>query len=229
MYNLDPNPVLLPHQIKILKTFFAAEVSQTFFLTGGTALAAFYFGHRESEDFDLFSIEQFLMPEVERVIQDIAQATDATVSVKVTSNTYKEIYLENQRQDWAQRLDIVREQPRHFGEIVVVNGVRVDSLENIGSNKILTLFSRLEPKDYIDFYTIISKSSLTFETLFSLAKQKDTGLFEFYFANSIANVDAITKWPQVKGRFDFDAMKEYYRTLSRDLLLRIKPEQTRSS
>ena len=76
------------------------------------------------------------------------------------------------RDGWIQRVDVVREQPIHFGDISLIDGIRVDSLENIGSNKILTLFSRLEVKDYVDFYTIITKSKLSFDALFALAKQK---------------------------------------------------------
>ncbi|MBI5613584.1 hypothetical protein HY947_01550 [Candidatus Gottesmanbacteria bacterium] len=61
--------------------------------------------------------------------------------------------MEHKKDGWIQRIDVVREQPKHFGDIVIIDGIRVDSLENIGSNKILTLLSRLEPKDYVDFYT----------------------------------------------------------------------------
>ena len=42
-FRLANNPILLPYQQKILRLFFAADFSKPFFLTGGTALAAFYF------------------------------------------------------------------------------------------------------------------------------------------------------------------------------------------
>ena len=40
-------------QRDLLREFFARE--RSFFLTGGAALAGFYFGHRETEDLDFFS------------------------------------------------------------------------------------------------------------------------------------------------------------------------------
>ena len=52
-YNLQNNPILLPHQIEILKLFFATSFTKPFFLTGGTALSAFYLAHRDSKDLGL--------------------------------------------------------------------------------------------------------------------------------------------------------------------------------
>ena len=121
-------------------------------------------------------------------------------------------------------MDIVHEQPRHFGKLATIEGVIVDSLENIATNKILTLFGRIEPKDYIDFYVIMKKSSFRFDELFALAQKKDTGLFEFYFANSIANVSSITQWPPMKETIDIKQVVKYYLNLSRKLLMRIKPK-----
>jgi predicted nucleotidyltransferase component of viral defense system len=54
MYNLASTPILTDWQKDILKRFFASPLTQSFFLTGGTALSAFYFAHRDSKDFDFF-------------------------------------------------------------------------------------------------------------------------------------------------------------------------------
>lgn len=223
MYTLHANPILLPHQVTMLRLFFSDPFSSPFFLTGGTALSAFYLAHRDSKDFDLFSIEPFETKHMDILIRRIAKAVNATISAKVKTDEYSEIYLENRREKWIQRIDIVREQPKRFGDIVTIDTIRVDSLDNIGSNKVLTLFGRLEPKDYIDFYFIVTKLGLDFDHLFSLAKQKDLGLEEFYFANSIANIEQIHVWPATKIPLDRNAMMKFYQDLSRKLLLRIKP------
>lgn len=225
MFSLKPNQILLPHQIKILQHFFADPFSKPFFLTGGTALAAFYLAHRDSKDFDLFSIEPFDTKQMDTLIRKIAKVVKAEISAKVKTDDYNEIYLENKQVGWMQRIDIVHEQPIRFGRPITIDSIRVDSLENIGSNKVLTLFNRLEPKDYIDFYFIVTKLGLDFDDLYSLAKQKDLGLEDFYFASSIANIDKIQTWPIVKIPFDRQAMLKFYRDLTQKLLLRIKPEE----
>src|SRR3990172_7188175 len=115
MYKLTDNPILLPHQKQILKLFFATPFGKPFFLTGGTALSAFYFAHRLSKDFDFFTFEAFDPAWLTVTINEIAKRVHASINVKVGSPTYQEIYLENKKDKWIQRVDIVHEQPRHFG------------------------------------------------------------------------------------------------------------------
>ncbi len=226
MYKLHDNPILLPYQTEILKLFFGTSFSKQFFLTGGTALAAFYLGHRDSKDLDFFSLEQYDSLQMEAVLRDLGERLHCKIMTKVTSRTYNEIYLENQEKGWVQRIDIVQEQPRRFGDVVDIDGVRVDSLENIGSNKVLTIFGRLEIKDYIDLYAIVTKTNHMFDELFALAKQKDLGLNEFHFANIVANagIEQIVTWPRLKTNIDKQAMYDFYVTLVGDLLMKVKPE-----
>jgi len=223
-YNLINNPILTPYQVEILKLFFATDFAKSFFLTGGTALSAFYLAHRDSKDLDLFSIEPFDTQQLELTIADIAQKMNCEVVTKVKTTTYNEIYLENKQGGWTQRIDIVKEQPKRFGEIEVVEGVRVDTLENIGSNKICAIFGRLEIKDYVDLYTIVTKTDFTFDQLFVLAQQKDLGLNEFTFASTIADVEQIELWPKILIDLDKVAMFAYYKNLVTELLKRVKPE-----
>ena len=115
-YSLQNNPILLPYQIKILRLFFATPFAKPFFLTGGTALSAFYLAHRDSKDLDFFSLDRFDLQQLGVVIADIAQEMGCEISTKVKSDTYNEIYFENK--DWRQRIDIVKEQPKRFGDIV---------------------------------------------------------------------------------------------------------------
>ncbi len=223
-YNLVNNPILTPYQVEILKLFFATDFAKTFFLTGGTALAAFYLAHRDSKDLDLFSIEPFDTQRLELTIADIAQKLHCDVVTKVKSETYNEIYLENKQEGWTQRIDIVKEQPKRFGDVSVIDDVRVDSLENIGSNKICAIFGRLEIKDYVDLYIILTKTDFTFDQLFTLAQQKDLGLNEFTFASTIADVEQISLWPKILIDLDKSAMFAYYKNLVTKLLKRVKPE-----
>ena len=224
-FKLENNPILAPYQIKILKLFFKSVLGKTFFLTGGTALAAFYLAHRESKDLDLFSIDAFDGRRLDETIEGIARDMKARVRVKVKSETYNEIYLENQDEGWQQRIDIVKEQPKHFGKIETVEEIRVDALVNIATNKILAMYGRFEPKDYIDLYMILTRTELKFDELFELAKQKDAGLFEFYFANLILGVEKIETWPVMKVELNAGQMKFFYQDLARELLLRVKPKK----
>lgn len=223
MYKLTNNPILYPHQITILKLFFATPFAQSFFLTGGTALSAFYLAHRESQDLDFFSLEPFETLQLRTTMQEIAEKIGAEMTLAVRSQTFNELYLEHKTERWRQKIDIVQEQPKRFGETVMIETVCVDALINIATNKILAVFGRLEPKDYIDLYIICTTTNFTFEKLFELAKEKDTGLNEFYFANTILNSEQLNTLPAIKIPFNKKAMIKFYLDLSRKLLLKIKP------
>lgn len=223
MFSLQDNPVLTPYQIRLLKDFFGSALGQQFFLTGGTALAAFYLGHRYSKDLDFFTLSNFDTLELEKLIESMAAAVSASPSTKVKTEHYWEVYLQSKEQDWVQRLDFVREQPVVFGERKVVDGVIVDDLENIATNKILTIYGRLEPKDYVDFYFIIQEYGFDFFELFERTKKKDAGLHEFYFGNIIAQAGELQNFPQTLKPFDEAALKKFFLDLSDSLLRRIKP------
>jgi len=223
MYSLKDNPILLPHQVNILQLFFASPFAKPFFLTGRTCLAAFYLAHRESQDLDFFSLSPFDSLALKTTLQEIADKTHASMSIQARSQTYSEIYLENTTDGWRQKIDIVQEQPVHFGEITNIDSIKIDSLINIATNKILAVFGRLEPKDYIDLYTIFTQTELSFDKMFEKAKEKDTGLSELYFANIIAEVEQFKTFPKMHIPFEIAAFVKFYQDLSSHLLLKIKP------
>ena len=66
------NELLTPLQAAFLERFFASQVGQRFFLTGGTALAAFHLHHRRSEDLDLFTLDDLALREADILVRRIA-------------------------------------------------------------------------------------------------------------------------------------------------------------
>jgi len=74
-----PDDILTPFQAAFLSRFFATDVSRRFFLTGGTALAAFHLHHRLSKDLDLFTLDNDALDDVDRIISDIVQDLGATI------------------------------------------------------------------------------------------------------------------------------------------------------
>lgn len=153
----------------------------------------------------------------------MARVAGAKIKVKVRSATYNEIYLENSKQGWVQRIDIVKEQPILFGKRKKVDFATVDSLENIAAGKILTVFSRMEPKDYLDLYFIFKETGLDFFKLFEKTKQKDLGVHEFSFANMIAEVETLKDFPETIKPFSKKGLVRFFLSLSNDLLIRVKP------
>lgn len=221
-----PNSMAINYvlQDKFLDLFFSGRFTTDFYLTGGTALARFYFQHRESVDLDLFTQNQkadfsIVNLEIERISRELKLITIK----QVTTDTFMQFIFEDTEKNIL-KVDLVKDIPVHFGEFRQEGKVRLDSLENIGSNKITAIFGRTDHKDFIDLYYILNETDFTFEHLVSLAKQKDLGLTDFYLANSIDQIETASQMPVLLKPLDIKKYNEFYKKLSRDLFLKIKPE-----
>ena len=211
-------------QDQFLKLFFTSPLAEHFYLTGGTALARFYFHHRESLDLDLFTNDQDQdFSQVNQVILSILYNLDIQIASQVITETYIQ-YIVTNPADISLKVDLVRDIPVHFGNPLIRSGVRVDSIENIGSNKILAVFGRTDAKDFIDLYWILQIGGLRFPDLYQQACQKDLGLSELYLAYALNNIGKINLFPRMLQPLPWEDIKYFYQKLANDLITRIKPD-----
>ena len=141
--------ILTPLQEQFLKTFFISSLSSDFFLTGGTALSAFYLKHRKSEDLDLFTIDQKLQFDfVNAEVLKIARSLNFKIINQVSTGTYLQFIFHYRKENL--KIDLVKDVPVQFGTIRKIQGTFIDSVENIAVNKLLAIFGRTDAKDFID-------------------------------------------------------------------------------
>ena len=212
---------LTSFQQTVLEFFFEQPIGQNYFLTGGTALAGFYFNHRKSIDLDFFTFEDIEINFIEEILTDAGKQTNTTMDHRVATKNFHVFFLTGKGKEL--KIDFVREQPVHFGQIKKFGRIRVDSIENIGSNKMTAILGRTEAKDFIDLYFIIQRKIFTFEKLLQDAKKKDLGLSDFYFAHMLLEVNNLKDFPQILVPFDRDRMREYFINQANKLLLKAKP------
>ena len=126
---------LTPLQAEFLRRFFAAEAAQAFFLTGGTALAAYHLHHRASVDLDLFTEDDLALSEVDILVPRLAAELNCEIGRARRSEHFRQFLLESEAPETLQ-LDFVRDFGPQYGERGLFDDVIVDSVENIGANKI---------------------------------------------------------------------------------------------
>ncbi|MGB7209686.1 MAG: nucleotidyl transferase AbiEii/AbiGii toxin family protein [Pyrinomonadaceae bacterium] len=158
-------------QNDFLREFFRRE--NRFYLTGGAALVGFYFGHRKTEDLDLFTLEN----EIENgyaIARDVAKSLDGTVESIQTSPDFRRFLVKRGYETVV--VDLVREYVFQLErEKREINGIRVDSPEEILANKLCTLLSRSEIRDLVDVHEL-EKAGFDLENALLTAQKKDTGL-----------------------------------------------------
>lgn len=218
---MDVNTAL---QDRFLALFFTNAVADSFYLTGGTALARFYFHHRESIDLDLFTNQRDAdFDAVNRAILGILQTLALRIQSQVTTPTFLQYIVVNDS-DVTLKVDFVKDVPVHFGATREIDGLRLDSLENIGANKVLAVFGRTDAKDFIDLYWILQRTNLMFDDLYALAKEKDLGLSELYLAYALHSAAKIKLFPRMLEPLPWEQILIYFEELARDLLLRSAPD-----
>jgi hypothetical protein len=165
----SPPSRLTPFQTDLLREFFARE--QRLFLTGGGALAGFYFGHRDTEDLDLFSPPGLDLGDAARAMGEAAAACGAVVTPLQTYADFRRLLATRGEERCLvdlviDRAAMVDPDKARFGQ------VRVDTLREIASNKICTVLSRSEVKDLIDLQLLLG-TGLDLRDVLRDAHEKD--------------------------------------------------------
>jgi hypothetical protein len=171
MDSSPPSSRLTALQRDLLAGFFERE--RRFFLTGGGALAGFYFGHRQTDDLDLFSAPGPSVDDAARAVGAAAAACGGSVE---TVRSFPELRrLSVTRGEEICIVDLVIDRAQMIEPTKVDFGaVRVDTLRDIAANKVCTLVGRSEIKDLVDFEQLVS-AGIDIETAFADAQRKDAG------------------------------------------------------
>jgi len=172
--------ILTKLQKKILNLFRILPDSEAFYLTGGTALSAFFLKHRKSNDLDFFtSVEDLIVP-LSQKLDSLLQKEDLIIERLRGFHSFVELSASSPRESTI--IHLALDSPFRFqqpSESKEFPGLKVDSLIDIASNKLLALFGRAALRDFIDIYFLIKKHFKKDE-LIEKATQKDPG-FDLYW------------------------------------------------
>lgn len=216
---LSPKDVLSTLQWEFLSLFF--QGAPPFFLTGGTALSAFYLRHRCSQDLDLFTLDSDAFDRVRLYVADSATKLTASVASLQTAPQFRRYRLS--RKGESVIVDFVREMvPQISSEKNRFEGILVDTLEDITANKISTLLSRAEIKDYIDIY-FLARAGYPLENYIEAAHRKDAGVSPAALAHLLSEV-RLSKVPDFMiASFSLEDLQGYFQSLSQKLALESFP------
>lgn len=210
-------------QDQFLEKFFSSKFAASFYLTGGTALARFYFQHRESVDLDLFTNGATAdMDDVNRTLLRIASDLGWTIQSQRSADAFLEYFFSG-TDNLILKVDVVRDIPVHFGDVQTNGKVQIDSLENIGSNKVTAIYGRTEAKDFIDLYWIIHNSKYAFDDLYRLAQKKDIGITDLHYSYALQNIISVKIFPVMLQPLEWKTMQQFFIDISEKMMKDIKP------
>lgn len=151
-------------------THFAKHAPE-WFLTGGGALAGVHYGHRTTEDLDLFARADRASEEGEIALAAAVSEIGAALEPMVRTPDFKRYAVS--RRDERTLVDLVIERvPQVVADKPLVEGVRVDPVREIAANKVSALLGRNAPRDLVDLREILARGG-SLEAILADASLKD--------------------------------------------------------
>lgn len=194
-------------QEELLREFFRHETG--YFLTGGAALAGFYFGHRKTQDLDLFTLKD----EIEKgfnILREISRKLGATIESLQSHPDFRRVLIS--RGDESVVVDLVHEYVYQLDEHKsIIKGIRIDSPEEIFANKLCALLSRSEIRDLVDIHQL-EKAGYDLESALDAAEKKDSGLSAGQLA-WVLNSVVIGDSAKIPGDISLPEIKDYLKDL----------------
>jgi len=185
-------------------------IVDSFYLSGGTALAEFYLQHRFSEDLDFFSEQEFdpiFITSTFKKIQDKAgiikvnyeqsfnrhlfflELKDSTIKTEFTHFPFTRI-----------------ESKKKFGNLYI------DSLLDIAVNKIFTIYQKPRSRDFIDLYFILTQEkSWNIDTIIEKAQVKfDTYINPLQLSSQFVKVEVLKDYPNMIKKIPDKEWQEFF-------------------
>ena len=195
--------VLSKNQVNVLSLLSAEKlVVDSFYLSGGTALAEFYLQHRLSEDLDFFSEKEFdplLISSVFKKIQNKAGIKKVNFEQSFNRNLF---FLELQNDTIKTEFTYFPftriESKRKFGNL------HIDSLIDIAVNKIFTIYQKPRSRDFIDLYFILAQEKTwNIDGLVEKSQIKfDTYLNPLQLGSQFVKVEVLKDYPNMIKKID---------------------------
>lgn len=218
--------LLTPIQQAFLRLFATLSDQEQFYLTGGTALAEYYLGHRLSYDLDFFTGMDELVQPVSFQLEKLAKKQSIDIQVVRRFSTYVEFMVSYQGERL--KVDLALDSPFRFQPTLTCEpGFQVNNFTDLCVDKLLAYYGRAEPRDAVDLYFILQQKST--DELFEQVGQKDPGFDAYWFAVALNRCldfpDEPERWP-VNMLVDWHPkeIKSVFKAWSIRLMEGLKPE-----
>ena len=181
---------VVPELLELLKKLMSENLFSEFNLVGGTSLAL-QLGHRNSIDIDLFGnqdINQFLFEEKIREFGEV-EISQSSKNILITKiNNVK--------------VDFVNYKYPLLTDILVVDNIRMLSMQDIAAMKLNAIMGRGSRKDFIDLFFLLEEFSLKEILNFYIQKFNDGSIF--LVQKSLTYFEDAEMQPQPKMFKDFN-------------------------
>ena len=206
--------ILKPWQKKVITLVAGEQKMAGFYLTGDTALAAYYLRHRLSDDLDFFCFE-----EADNIFLH-AFAELIKTEISADSSRYERLYDRSQYFFLVDQAELKVEFSRYpFKQLEnseLTGGLKIDSFRDIAANKLMALIDRFDPKDFIDMFFILKKAKLT-DVRKDVELKFGVKIDNIFLGGEFAKVKRIEALPQMISPITKEELKKFFEDLAKKL------------
>lgn len=204
--------ILTPNQKKILELIAEEKYfTDRFYLAGGTALSEFYLQHRLSEDIDLFSENQEVNP-----VYILKFFKTRLVNLKIKKIETKQVFGLYSFFLHFQNKDILKIDFNYYPFPLIEKGMKfnnlvIESIYDIGVDKVHTVVMKPRARDFIDIYFIIKEKGYGFEELLMQAKAKfDWDISLIDLGARFMEASKLADYPRMNKKIDHKEWQDFF-------------------
>jgi len=206
---------ILTKEQKILLDLITKDpiLSSEFYFTGGTALSEFYLHHRYSDDLDFFSLKEVDQQIIFTIMTEFGRKTGFTFNSNFREVVYRfQIVFPGKE---PVKVDFGYYPYKLIEAGTKINGMRVDSLRDIATNKLFTVNQRKDVKDFVDLYFLLDDKYTFWDLLYGLEdKFSKVDIDLVLLAEDFLNVDNFTVLPRMIKLLKLPDLQKFFRKLA---------------
>lgn len=187
------------------------QITKRFYLTGGSALAAFYLNHRVSKDLDFFSEKEEIPPKIMEAF--LKKISSQLCIVKIERSqflglfSYYLIYSDKE----SLKVDFNYYPFPRIEKGKIYKGLEIASIYDIAVDKLHTLFMKPRGRDYVDLYFILKEKNYPLKKLILDAKAKfDWDIDKLNLAAQFLRVKDFEEILEMRKPFERSEMENFF-------------------
>ncbi len=215
--------ILTPHQKKILEAIANEKYfTSRFYLAGGTALAEFYLKHRISEDLDLFTEKgEVNSAHIFHFFQKYSRSFGIEkIETSRIFGLHTLFFHFNDKK--ALKVDFNYYPFPRIARGTKFKNLEIESIYDIGVDKVHTVVLKPRARDFIDIYFIIREKGYEFTDLLKQAKAKfDWDITLVELGSRLFEAAKMSDYPRMLKKIDHREWKDFFvqeaRKLKKDI------------
>lgn len=184
------------------------SITEKFYFTGGTALTEYYLQHRFSDDIDLFTVKSFDNQPILNFISEMAK--DRYIFESRFSAPLYTFLLHPIVGKTDLKVDFSRYPYTQLEKPKMIDGIPVDSIIDIATNKLLTISQRTSVKDFVDLYFLLQTHSV-YDLMEGVKIKFGIKTEPFLLSTDLLKVDSFTFLPRMIKPLTLTELQTFFR------------------